>query len=81
MGIIKSQIDISEQMRLVIEQGLKKELEIVFEEAKKQALEKFESTKGQLVAGFLVKMMRTVEMQMMGDRITFTIENKAIPKE
>lgn len=69
--MITQNIDISKDVGLIIEKKLKEALE----EEVNCAIQRFEERKGEIVAGLLVRMMRSTEMRIMQDRIVFEIIN------
>lgn len=73
---LKTSIDISNTMREVIENELRKEFEKEFD----LLVEDFNRKKGEILAGILVSIMEKVDMQIMEDRLIFEIKNPKTPK-
>jgi superfamily I DNA and RNA helicase len=57
-----------------IEKGLEECVNEEFERGKKVILERIDRAKGEIVAGILVQLMKTTDMQISQDRIIFTIQ-------
>lgn len=67
---INTKLEISDDVKNLIESKLKKELEKELDLAK----EYFDKRKGEIVAGLLVSIMKTVDMRILQDRIVFEIK-------
>lgn len=62
-------------VKTLIEDELKREIEHDLDEAKKNAIAVFDKRKGEIVAGIMVQIMKTVDIQLSADRLIITIKS------
>lgn len=69
--MIKTTIDISEDLAKLVKLTLERELEKEFDLAK----QRFEERKGEIIAGILLLVSKQIDMQVLGEKIVFEIKN------
>lgn len=65
--------NILDQIQKVILDGIKKEVEREFDDAKARAIERLETRKVEIIAGIMLTISKTADFKFMEDRIIFTI--------
>jgi hypothetical protein len=60
----------------LLEKGLRKFIEEEYDRCAKDAAERVERLKGEVVAGMMITLMKTANMQVLQDKLIITIQTK-----
>jgi hypothetical protein len=67
---------ISEIFQEAIENALKEEFDLIFEEKKKELVDRLDSRKDEILASLTLKLMKHIDMQSLHDKLIITLDTK-----